>query len=212
MDPSVAKSRTGFVVMYGCCPVVWGSRLQREVALSSTESEYNAVSESMRDVLYLMQLVKDMTQIGLVMTNAPPTVRCKIYEDNSGALEMVRLPKMRPRTRHMAVRLHHFREYVRRGEVTIAKVPSKYQLGDLLTKPQPRDLFESQRESILQWDSESMSVKELELPGKHLRACEIIERMPALNQQEALSKQAFTNNHKVDQPASPVHSKSQDGI
>ena len=78
----------------------------------------------MRDVLFLMQLVKDMTHIGLKMTKAPPTVQCRIYEDNAGALEMVRLPKMRPRTRHMAVWLHHFCEHVRRGEVSIAKVPS----------------------------------------------------------------------------------------
>ena len=211
VDPSVAKSRTGFIIMYAGCPLVWGSRLQREVALSSTEAEYNAILESMRDVLHLMQLVKDISRTGLAVAVAPPKVHCKIFEDNSGALEMVRLPKMRPRTRHMAVRLHHFREYVRRGEVSIVKVPSRYQLGDLLTKPQPRELFESQRESILQWQTETVRKQDLELPGKHLRACEIIERMPALNQQEALSKQASANNHKVVQPAIPVHSRSQDG-
>ena len=98
-----------------------------------------------------MQLVKDISQTGLAVTMAPPIVHCKIFEDNSGALEMVRLPKMRPRTRHMAVRLHHFREYVRDGSVSIAKVTTRYQLGDLLTKPQPRELFEMQREAILQW-------------------------------------------------------------
>ena len=134
--------------MYGGCPLVWGSRLQREVALSSTEAEYNAISESMRDVIHLMQLVSDIGQTGLAVANAPPKVHCKVFEDNSGALEMVRLPKMRPRTRHMAVRLHHFREYVRQGEVSIVKVPSRYQLGDHLTKPQPRELFESQRERV----------------------------------------------------------------
>ena len=41
--------------------------------------------------------------------------------------------------------------------------------------------------------------------------CEIIERMPALNQLEALSKQASSNNQKVIQPAMPVHPRSQDG-
>ena len=180
-DPSVAKSRTGYVITYGSCPLVWGSRLQREVALSSTEAEYNAVSESMRDVIHLMQLIKDMQQTGLNMVKDPPKVHCKVYEDNSGALEMVRLPKMRPRTRHMAVRLHHFREYVRTKQVSISKVPSRYQLGDLLTKPQPKDLFESQRESNLQWDSANKSARELTLPGKHLKACEIIESLHGLN-------------------------------
>ena len=119
--------------------------------------------KSMRDVIHLMQLVKDIEQTGLAVTKEPPKVHCKVFEDNSRALEMVRLPKMRPRTRHMAVRLHHFRDYVRNGEVTIHKVPPRYQLGDLLTKPQPRDLFESQRESVLQWQSEGQTIEQLNL-------------------------------------------------
>ena len=129
-----------------------------------------------------MQLInKDMQQTGLNMVKAPPKVHCKVYEDNSGALEMVRLPKMRLQTCHMAVRLHHFRGYVRTKQVSISKVPSRYQLGDLLTKPQSRDLFESQRESILQWESADKSKEELTLPGKHLKACEIIESLHDLN-------------------------------
>ena len=102
--------------------------------------------------------------------------------------------------------MHHFREHVRDGSVSITKVTTKYQLGDLLTKPQPRDLFVMQREAILQWDTEYVSKEDLDIPGKHLRACEIIERMPALNEQAALSKQS-----KVVQPAVPVLPGSQDG-
>ena len=94
---------------YGSCPITWGSRLQCEVALSSTEAEYIVISESMRDVLYIMQLVKDLRDCtGIKIGETPPKVHCRIFEDNSGALEMVRLPKMRPRTRHMCVKLHHF--------------------------------------------------------------------------------------------------------
>jgi hypothetical protein len=39
-DPSTAKSRTGYIISYGGCPAVWASKLQTEVVLSSTESEY----------------------------------------------------------------------------------------------------------------------------------------------------------------------------
>jgi hypothetical protein len=28
IDPSTAKSRTGYVIMYGGCPMVWASKLQ----------------------------------------------------------------------------------------------------------------------------------------------------------------------------------------
>ena len=106
-DPAVAQLQTGCVITYGSCPLTWGSRLQREVALSSTKAECIAISESsMRDALYLMQLVKDLRDCTSIIKigETPPRVHCQIFKDNSGALEMVLLPKMRPRTRHMCVK------------------------------------------------------------------------------------------------------------
>lgn len=110
--------------------MVWASKLQREVALSTTEAEYNALSESLREVISTMQLLEETkSKLPWTTTQSPPTVHCKafeddsgalelpkvsttescrVYEDNSGALEMGRLPKMRPRTKHICVRLHHF--------------------------------------------------------------------------------------------------------
>jgi hypothetical protein len=39
-DPSSVKSRTGYVIMFANCPLLWASKLQTEVALSTTEAEY----------------------------------------------------------------------------------------------------------------------------------------------------------------------------
>jgi hypothetical protein len=108
-DPGTAKSRTGYVVMYASCPVVWASKLQREVALSTTEAEYNALSESLREVINMMQLFEETKdELKWAINEKVPTVHCKVFEDNSGALDMARLPKMRPRTKHICVRMHHF--------------------------------------------------------------------------------------------------------
>jgi len=184
VDPSTARSRSGFVIMYGGCPLVWASKLQREIALSTTEAEYNALSESLRHVIHLMALTKETRRIGWTVTDKPPAIHCKVMEDNSGALEVARLPKMRPRTKHLCVKLHHFREHVKQRLITIHRVPTAFQLADIATKPQPVALFESQRESIMQWESETMSLEELQLPARHLRACEIIDRLPLLVEQE----------------------------
>ena len=50
-------------------------------------------------------------------------------------------------------------------------------LNDLLTKPQPHDLFEAQREGIMLRQDEHKKSKDKQFPGKHLRACEIIESL-----------------------------------
>ena len=78
--------------------------------------------------------------------------------------------------------MHHFREHVRKGLISIHKIHTRYQLGDLLTKPQPENLFESQRESLMQWDAEDMTKEQLSQPAQHLRACEIIDNAERLNQ------------------------------
>ena len=177
VDPGTAKSRAGYIITYGACPIVWASKMLQEVALSTTEAEYCAISMSLRDVIFLMQLLEETAvELPWETSKERPKVHCKLFEDNSGALEMARLPKMRPRTKHLCVKMHHFREYVRKGKVSVHKIPTRFQLGDIATKAQPEPLFVSQRESLLQWDAETMTTEELALPAKHLRACDISDK------------------------------------
>jgi hypothetical protein len=151
LDKMTAKSRTGFVITYAGYPIIWGSKLQRESALSTTEAEYMAISEAFRSLLPMMDLLEEAREKGVPIETGPPLVRCKAFEDNSGALELARLPKMRPRTKHINVKYHHFREAVAMKRVTILHVPSEDQLADLLTKNLPRDLFTRLRRLIMGW-------------------------------------------------------------
>jgi hypothetical protein len=139
------------VITYAGCPIVWASKLQTEIALSSTESEYVALSQSLREVLPLMRLVKELSMAGFTMAAETPKIHCKVFEDNSGALEMARTPKMRPRTKHMNLKYHHFREAVQSGDVTIHAIHTLDQLADIFTKPLAVDLFTKLRISIMGW-------------------------------------------------------------
>jgi len=47
IDATTAKSRSGYVILYAGCPLIWASKLQTEIALSSTEAEYIALSQSL---------------------------------------------------------------------------------------------------------------------------------------------------------------------
>jgi hypothetical protein len=63
-----------------------------------------------------------------------PHVYCKVFEDNSGALELARLPKLHPRTKHVNVCYHHFCDLVRKGLIKIFPIDTKEQIADTLTK------------------------------------------------------------------------------
>ena len=45
-EPSSVMSRTGYIILYAGCPIIWCSKLQTEIPLSTTESEYIALSHS----------------------------------------------------------------------------------------------------------------------------------------------------------------------
>ena len=150
-DPATAKSRTGYVIMYAGCPVVWSSKMQTEVTLSTTEAEYVALSSALKQTIWLMNIVREMKEQGFNATATHPKIHCKAFEDNSGALTIANVPKARPRTKHINVKYHFFRQYVASGDVSIHKIDTKDQCADMLTKPLSKELHEKHRRFIQGW-------------------------------------------------------------
>ena len=150
-DASTAKSRTGFLITYAGCPVSWASKLQTQVALSTTEAEYVALSTSLRDAIPIMNLIKELNERKFITTNSETRIYCKVFEDNTGALEMARVPKMRPRTKHLNVIYHWFTSYVKSGLVKIFPIESIHQKADGYTKPLSHKVFLKHRKSTLHW-------------------------------------------------------------
>ena len=90
-----------------------------------------------------------------------PKVHCRAFEDNSGALEMARSPKMRPRTKHLNIKYHHFHEAVEAGDITIHPISTHDQLADIFTKPLGDSLFDRFRTAIMGWtDTDNISIPE----------------------------------------------------
>ena len=56
-------SRTGFVMMYAACPITWCSKLQTEIALSTVEAEYIALSQGFREVIPTMYFLDELKEI-----------------------------------------------------------------------------------------------------------------------------------------------------
>jgi hypothetical protein len=150
-DIDTARSRHGYIIIYEGCPISWKSQLQGEISLSSTESEYTALSYALRETIPIMEMLKEMKQLGFPVASNTPTIKCKVFEDNSGALEIATNHKIRPRTKHLNVKLHHFRDYVTRGEIIIKKIGTLDQAADYLTKPVNQQILEKLRKIIMGW-------------------------------------------------------------
>jgi KUP system potassium uptake protein len=149
-DPNTAKSQSGFVIMYHGCPIVWASRLQTVFALSTAEAEYIPLSTALHDLIPMMDLLKELNDRGHDVV-AVPTIRCKLFEDNSGAREQARVVNYRPRTRHINSAWHHFRSYIAAGLISILPIRTDWQLGDTFTKQVTLEAFVRFRKLIFGW-------------------------------------------------------------
>jgi hypothetical protein len=71
-----------------------------------------------------------------------PYVYCKVFEDNSGTLELARLPKLCPKTKHINVCYHHFLQTCAQGLIKIFPIDTKDQIADALTKDLAQNDFQ----------------------------------------------------------------------
>ena len=161
-DINTARSRYGYIVTYHGCPVAWASKMQTEIALSSTESEFIALSHTLRSTIPLMELLKELQSKNIGFPPSKPGIHCKVFEDNSGAIEIAKVPKMRPRTKHINVKYHHFREYIEREDISIHYIPTGDQPADMMTKPLNEPLLSKHRYTVMGWNGISNIERECE--------------------------------------------------
>ena len=170
-DPNSTKSRTGYVILYQGCPLLWVSKMQTQCALSTMESEYLALSQAMRDLIPLREILKEVNKMVFnrilnmprcsansksfsdVLSNEGDTniPTSKVYEDNNACSKFARLPRLTPRTKHIAVPYHWFRTKVEQLEISIEPISTEKQLADQFTKPLTADKFLTARKELMGW-------------------------------------------------------------
>ena len=149
-DPATAQSRHGYVLRYCGIPILWASQLQSLIALSTTEAEYIGMSRALQDTLPVVWLLEEMKSKGYNVPTVQARVHCRVFQDNSGALEIANNPKYRPRTKHINQRFHFFRSYIG-THISVHPIATDKQVADQFTKPLPESTFVRHRREIQGW-------------------------------------------------------------
>jgi hypothetical protein len=149
-------SRTGFVILYQGCPIHWGSKLQSEIALSTTEAEYIALSMATRELIPLRRVLRELSLGSPLrdLTQHPPgdLPPSTIFEDNASCIAVATKDvHHKPRTKHISLKYHHFRDYLRSGALAIVKVASASNLADIFTKPLTQVIHERLCLAMMGW-------------------------------------------------------------
>ncbi|GJV45366.1 retrovirus-related pol polyprotein from transposon TNT 1-94, partial [Tanacetum coccineum] len=126
------KSTSGVCIFMGCCLILWFSKKQTALAISTTEAEHVSAEKSCQQALWMKQALVDFI---IILDDVP--VLC----DNKGAIDLSKNPVLHSRTKHIEIRHHFLRDNVQKGNISIEKVSSEDNIADILTKPLKREPF-----------------------------------------------------------------------
>ena len=117
--------------MYARCPITWGIKLQTEIYLSTTESNYIALSSAMQEVILFLGLVKETAGLFGLLTR-DPVLCCTLWEDYESCITVAKSSKFTPRTKQISIKYHHFRRYVSDGTIIIKSIDTTEKIADII--------------------------------------------------------------------------------
>ncbi|CAM8976219.1 unnamed protein product [Rhodiola kirilowii] len=140
-DPDDCRSQHGFSIYFGGNLVSWSSRKQKVVARSSTEAEYRAIAFASAELIWLRQLLQEMSMSSV----QAPILLC----DNISATFLTANPVFHQRSKHIKIDYHFVREQVQSGELVVRHIKSVDQIADIFTKAVGTSRFKNLRFKLL---------------------------------------------------------------
>ena len=128
--------------MCGGASVCWFSRTQKCATLSTSEAEYVALGDAVKELLFLRQVWRFMLPSKVMSC-------CPIFEDNQGTVQLAQNPITNSNSKYTDVRHHFLRERVRQRDIKVVQVPSEFQHADILTKALAFDWFAFHRKFLM---------------------------------------------------------------
>ena len=122
------RSTSGFLIFFNGGIISWKSCQQKRTAGSSTEAEYIALYEAIKEVIWIKHILEELN-----LFNTKPVI---IYEDNTSTIKASQNPVEHSKLKHLDINYHSIRDYVHSQEVIMQSINSNDQLADLLTKGQ----------------------------------------------------------------------------
>ena len=127
-DKDTRYSVYGYIIYFCGIPVAWKSKSMKSVVLSTTEAEYVSVSEVVKVIKVLYQMLRSM-EIKVPL----PT---KVQVDNVGAIWLANNSSVSERRKHVDLRAHFVGDMIKDEVIEINFVKSAEHDSDIMTKNQ----------------------------------------------------------------------------
>lgn len=138
--PKTRKSLTGYMVMLGDSPLIWKTKKQSRVSLSSAEAEYRAMAMTCKELLWLKEILSF-----LGVNHSQPM---RLYCDSTAALHIAANSVFHERTKHIESDCHFIRDEIISENIATAYLSTHEQSADIFTKALGRDQFQYLRSKL----------------------------------------------------------------
>ena len=147
-DKETRISVFGYVIYFCGIPIAWRSKGMKSVVLSTTEAEYMALSEVVKELKFIVQLLQTMN----ITVELPITV----YVDNVGAIWLSNNRNTGDRTKHIDIRTAFVKEYQEDGKIIIKFVKSEENDADIFMKNTSSIIYQKHQEKLV-WDKKEVN-------------------------------------------------------
>ena len=134
------KSTSGGAFYLGKSLVVWLSKKETCISLSTIEAEYIAAATCCTQVMWMKQTLQDM-KVSII---EPISIKC----DNTSAISISINLVLHSKTKHIPIKYHFLREQVAEKIVKMEYVPTEEKTTDIFTKPLAKEPFEYLRDKL----------------------------------------------------------------
>ena len=139
-DEKDRKSISGYCFYFHHCLISWSSRKQRTVSTSSTESEYYALTNTVKEAIWI--------KLFLSLLSIPIPKPLPLLCDNQSTQTIANTDSISSRTKHIDVRHHFIREHINNGSFSTLWISTHNMIADIFTKPLLSTLFTRHRDEL----------------------------------------------------------------
>ena len=123
------KSRSGYCFILAGAAVSWYCKKQNVVALSSTEAEFIALSEAIKDALWYRHFFEEL--------GWPLGTPVVVNQDNKSTIAVAMNPINHKMTKHIGTRVEFFRDHIKKNEIELIWCGTEDMIADIFTKALP---------------------------------------------------------------------------
>ena len=147
-DKKTRISVFGYDIYFCGIPIAWRSKGMKSVVLSTTEAEYMALSEMVKELKFMVQLLQTM--------NITVELPIAVHVDNVGAIRLSNSRNTGDRTNHIDKRTAFVKEYQEDGKIIIKFVKSEDNEADIFTKNTRSIIYQRHQEKLV-WDKKEVT-------------------------------------------------------